>query len=86
MFQASEIERLIAAGLQCDFVKVEGADGVHFEAIVVSPEFEGKSLPDQHRAVKATLGGRIDSGEIHALGLKTFTPTRWAEARGRFGY
>jgi len=82
MFQASEIERLVRAGLECEFVTVEGDDGVHFSAIVVSPAFEGLSLPDQHRAVKATLGDRLDSGEIHALGLKTYTPARWAALRG----
>lgn len=86
MFQASEIERLIKAGMDCEFVKVDGDDGVHFSAIVVSSEFDGKVLPDQHRTVKATLGDRIDSGEIHALGLKTYTPARWAQVRERLGY
>lgn len=86
MFQASEIERLIGEGLPCEFVEVKGDDGVHFSAIVVSNAFEGLSLPDQHRAVKATLGQRIDSGEVHALGLKTYTPTRWAAVRASLGY
>ncbi|HLW03976.1 MAG TPA: BolA/IbaG family iron-sulfur metabolism protein [Azoarcus sp.] len=81
MFQASEIERLIKEGLDCELVTVEGDDGVHFSAIVVSPDFEGLSLPDQHRKVKTTLGNRLDSGEIHALGLKTYTPARWAALR-----
>jgi acid stress-induced BolA-like protein IbaG/YrbA len=86
MFQASEIERLIADGLDCEFIEVKGEDGVHFSAIVVSPYFEGMSLPDQHRAVKATLGERLDTGEIHALGLKTYTPARWETVRGSLGY
>lgn len=86
MFQASEIQRLVSEGLECEFVDVSGDDGVHFSAIVVSPAFEGKSLPDQHRMVKATLGDRLDSGEIHALGLKTYTPARWATARAALGY
>lgn len=86
MFQASEVERLIATGLDCEFVEVKGEDGVHFSAIVVSPLFEGVSLPDQHRMVKAALGNRIDSGEIHALGLKTYTPARWATVRSTLGY
>ena len=86
MFQASEIERLIGEGLPCEFIEVKGDDGVHFSAIVVSKAFEGLSLPDQHRAVKATLGARIDSGEVHALGLKTYTPARWAAVRTSLGY
>lgn len=86
MFQASEIERLIAEGLDCEFIEVKGEDGVHFSAVVVSPMFEGSSLPDQHRMVKATLGERLDTGEIHALGLKTYTPARWATVRSSLGY
>jgi acid stress-induced BolA-like protein IbaG/YrbA len=42
MFEATEIERLIAAGLECDFLQIEGDDGTHFTGIVVSPAFEGK--------------------------------------------
>ncbi|NMG02607.1 BolA family protein [Azoarcus taiwanensis] len=80
MFQASEIKRLIMAGLQCDFIEVEGDDGVHFQAIVVSPVFDGMSTLNQHRAVKATLGSLMGN-EIHALGLKTYTPARWEVVR-----
>ncbi len=80
MFQASEIKRLISAGLQCDFIEVEGDDGVHFQAIVVSPAFDGMSTLNQHRAVKATLGSLMGN-EIHALGLKTYTPARWEVVR-----
>ena len=84
MFQASEIKRLIEAGLACDYVAVEGDDGVHFQAIVVSPAFDGMSMVNQHRAVKATLGTMMGN-EIHALGLKTYTPARWETVRGELG-
>lgn len=84
MFQASEIKRLIEAGMACDFVDVQGDDGVHFQAIVVSPGFEGMSTLNQHRAVKATLG-TLMGNEIHALGLKTYTPTRWEAVRSELG-
>lgn len=30
MFDANEIKRLISAGLPCDFILIEGDDGVHF--------------------------------------------------------
>ena len=78
MFEASEIERLIAAGLPCDFLQIEGDDGTHFSGIVVSPAFEGKPRVRQHQAVYATLG-KLMGNEIHALQLNTYTPAQWAE-------
>ncbi|MDQ7988406.1 MAG: BolA/IbaG family iron-sulfur metabolism protein [Candidatus Dactylopiibacterium sp.] len=78
MFQASEIQRLIGQGLPCEFVSIEGDDGVHFSGIVVSASFEGKMRVRQHQAVYATLGALMGN-EIHALQLQTFTPAQWAE-------
>ena len=78
MFEATEIERLIAAGLECDFLQIEGDDGTHFTGIVVSPAFEGKRRVQQHQAVYATLG-KLMGNEIHALQLDTYTPAQWAE-------
>lgn len=69
--KASEIKALIEAGLPDAEVEVIGDDGQHFDAVVVSPSFAGKSLIEQHKMVKTTLGDRFTSGELHALGLKT---------------
>lgn len=84
MFQASEIKCLIEQGLPCQFVSIEGDDGVHFTGIVVSTAFEGKSRVRQHQAVYATLG-KLMGNEIHALQLQTFTPAAWEEGRGELG-
>ena len=51
-------------------------DGVHLEAIVVSPVFKGKSLIQQHKMVTNPLKKDF-SGPLHALGLKTYTPEQW---------
>jgi acid stress-induced BolA-like protein IbaG/YrbA len=72
--KASEIKAIIEAGLPDANVEVNGDDGQHFDAVVVSPSFSGKSLIEQHKMVKATLGDRFTSGELHALGLKTAAP------------
>ncbi|MGY0505306.1 BolA family protein [Luteimonas sp. e5] len=69
----ARIEQLILAGLPDARVEVQGADGVHFEALVVSESFRGKLPLARHRMVYATLGERM-GGEIHALALKTLTP------------
>jgi len=67
------IEQMIRAGLPGAEVTVEGADGVHFEAVVVADAFEGKNTLQRHRMVYATLGEKMGR-EIHALGLRTVTP------------
>ena len=67
------IRQLIEQGLPGARAEVQGDDGVHFEATVVSDAFQGKLPLARHRMVYATLGERM-GGEIHALALKTLTP------------
>ena len=71
--EADFIRQLIEAGLPGAHVVVQGADGVHFEAEVVSATFRGKLPLARHRMVYAALGERM-GGEIHALALRTLTP------------
>ncbi len=70
---ADFVRQLIEAGLPGARVHVEGADGVHFEATIISSDFVGKLPLARHRMVYATLGSRM-GGEIHALALRTLTP------------
>ena len=70
---SSTIEQMILAGMPDARVTVSGDDGVHFEAVVVSPSFEGLPTIKRHRMVYATLG-KLMGNEIHALGLRTETP------------
>lgn len=70
---AESIRQLIEAGLPGARADVQGEDGVHFEATVVSEAFAGKLPLARHRLVYATLGERM-GGEIHALALRTLTP------------
>lgn len=65
------------AGLPVARADVQGADGVHFEATVVSEAFAGKLPLARHRMVYATLGEKM-GGEIHALQLRTITPAEAA--------
>lgn len=80
--QATDIQRLIETALPGAEVIVRGDDGVHFEATVISPGFAGKSLLQQHRLVYAALGDRMQTEEIHALALKTYTPDAWQRLQG----
>ncbi|MFA5685557.1 MAG: BolA/IbaG family iron-sulfur metabolism protein [Lysobacteraceae bacterium] len=70
---AQTLRDLIQSGMPDAEVVVRGDDGVHFEAEVISPVFEGKLPLARHRLVYATLGERM-GGEIHALSLRTLTP------------
>ena len=78
MLSAAQLENYIKEGLACDYIKVLGDDGTHFEAIIVSPAFVGKSMVAQHQQVYAALGDRMRA-EIHALSMQTLTPEKWAE-------
>jgi len=77
MITKEEIKQLIEAGLPAADAMIEGDDGSHFDGIVVSPEFEGKNMLAQHRMVFDTLGDRMQTGVIHALSMKTYTPAEW---------
>ncbi|HEX4596359.1 MAG TPA: BolA/IbaG family iron-sulfur metabolism protein [Burkholderiaceae bacterium] len=67
-----ELQRVIAAQLDCHWLKVDG-DGRHFDALIVSAAFEGKSRIERHRLVYAALGDRMRD-RVHALSMKTLTP------------
>jgi acid stress-induced BolA-like protein IbaG/YrbA len=74
---SDELQTIISSGLRCEHLQVNG-DGRHWEALIVSPEFEGKRLIQRHQRVYATLGARMHTDEVHALSMKTFTPAEWA--------
>jgi len=76
MVTSDQIKSYITDRLACDHVEVAG-DGQHFEAVIVSPEFRGKSRVQQHQVVYSALGDRMRE-EIHALSMRTFTPEEWA--------
>lgn len=76
MVTAQQIEDWIQAGLSCDYIRVNGADGQHFEATIVSPEFVGKMRVGQHQLVYKALGDKMHA-EIHALSMQTMTPEEW---------
>ena len=65
----------LSGGLACEHVEVIG-DGQHFQALVVSDAFAGKSRIQRHQLVYAALGERMRE-EIHALSMRTLTPQEW---------
>lgn len=76
MMQTERLQQLIAAGIPCEYLHVDG-DGHHFEALIVSSEFSGKSRMQRQQHVNAVLRAYFDSGELHALSMKVHTPEEW---------
>lgn len=74
---ANEVKALIEAGLPGSMVTVEGEDGRHFAATVVSSAFQGKNRIEKQQIVYSTLGNYIADGTIHAISIKTLTPHEW---------
>ncbi|HQS37445.1 MAG: BolA family transcriptional regulator [Methylotenera sp. 24-45-7] len=76
MLSAQQLETYITQNLACEYIKVLGDDGTHFEAVIVSPDFVGKNMVQQHQLVYGALGDRMRA-EIHALSMRTLTPEAW---------
>jgi acid stress-induced BolA-like protein IbaG/YrbA len=76
-----QIKELIRAGMACDHLALDG-DGQHFEALIVSSEFAGKSRVQRQQHVNKILKAKFDTGELHALSFKTLTPEEWSAPRG----
>jgi len=66
----------LAPGTVAEVMDLTGTQD-HYQAIIVSPAFEGKLMIHQHRAVFKLVQAEVDSGEVHALTLKTFTPEQY---------
>jgi acid stress-induced BolA-like protein IbaG/YrbA len=81
MMTPAEIERLIRSGFDDGIVEVASTDNTHFEAMVVSAEFEGVRPLARHQLVYKTLGALVGN-EIHALSIRAFTPQELRDQQG----
>ena len=77
MADRTSIEEAIRGAFECSHLEVRGDDGVHFEALIVSPAFAGLARVRRHQMVYAALGDRMRE-EIHALSMHTLSPEEWA--------
>lgn len=72
-----EIKQIIEAGLKECTAMVEGDDGKHYTAVVISSAFSGKNRVQKQQLVYATLNSYLTAGTLHAISIKTFTPEEW---------
>ena len=80
MMHPERVHQLIADGLPCEHLQVSG-DGHHFEALIVSERFVGRNRVQRQQLVNQILQQHFDSGELHALSMKTQTPEEWRSVR-----
>ena len=75
---ATQIESLIQAAFPDARISVTDTTGGgdHYDAVVVSTAFHGKTLIERHRMVYAALG-ELMRAQIHALALTTDTPEEY---------
>lgn len=90
--QISEIQATLTEKLKADLVEITDQSdrhkhhkhspqgSGHYDAIIVSTLFAGKTLMQQHRLVYSALEQELQT-TIHALSLSTFTPQQWSDQR-----
>jgi stress-induced morphogen len=84
MVEAKTLEERIRQGVgEVSHIVVTDLTGTkdHWEAVIVSGAFSGKSRIQQHQMVYTALG-ELMAGPVHALALKTYTPESWSEEKG----
>jgi stress-induced morphogen len=78
--QLKERLQTLAPETQADVVDMTGTQD-HYQVVVISPAFDGKMMIEQHRMVFRLLQAEVDSGEVHALTLKTYTPEQFRKLK-----
>ncbi len=66
----------IAPGTKAELIDLTGTQD-HWQAIIISSAFAGKTLLEQHRLIFGLFKAEVDSNEMHALTLKTYTPEQY---------
>ena len=72
------LKQYIERHLKCDYVKTNG-DGRHFNAIIVSDEFDGLNTLKRQQKIYAFLGEKITNGELHAFTMRLYTRAEWQQ-------
>lgn len=79
--ETGEVKKIIEAGISgCEAIVT--ADGNKYTAIVVSDEFEGKTMVAEQKMVYALLNDHIQSGVMHAVTIKAYTQSEWDKQNG----
>ncbi len=75
VLEAEAVEVLDESGRHVGHAGAGG--GGHYRVTVVSLQFDGKTMLQQHRLVYAALAEAMPD-RIHALAIDTYTPAAWS--------
>ncbi len=83
MISPQQVEEMIKAELPDAEIQVQDltGGGDHYQVVVVSSQFAGKKLVQQHQLIYGALRQAMSSEAIHALALKTYTPQEWQTSK-----
>jgi monothiol glutaredoxin len=72
----TEVETLILKAYPGAQIMIEG-EGCDLTITVISEKFAGQTLVKQHQGVMAAVSEPLASGRLHAVTLKTYSPSQW---------
>jgi len=78
MMHPEQVQEKLVQSFPDSEVVVQDTTGTmdHFQVLIISSLFEGKTMVEQHQMVYKALGDLMKEA-IHALALKTYTPQQW---------
>ncbi|SDL86985.1 Acid stress-induced BolA-like protein IbaG/YrbA, predicted regulator of iron metabolism [Franzmannia pantelleriensis] len=80
--QPSDVKALLEARIEgCDF-HIQG-EGCNFQVTAVGEVFGDLSPVKRQQLIYSALSEEIASGALHAVSIKTYTPSQWQNAAGR---
>lgn len=63
---------------ECEF-QVQG-EGNHYDIVAIGNVFEGLRPVKKQQLIYAALHEQIADGTIHAVNIRTYTPTQWQQS------
>lgn len=79
MMHPEQIKHIILAGMACEHLTLDG-DGQHFEAVIVSNDFAGKSRVQRQQHVEQNSEGKIRLRGVACSFLQNIDPGRMERA------
>ncbi|QIQ22496.1 BolA family iron metabolism protein IbaG [Zophobihabitans entericus] len=80
-----EISQVLKNAVDLDEVHVSSEDGSHFQIIAVGEIFDTMSRVKKQQTIFTPLAAYIADNRIHAVSIKTYTPTEWRRERKLMG-